>query len=674
MTGRRLSAVALAATLLLTWVGAPAAARPSGNPPPAATAAPRITVEGQDFEVAADGDFRVFLDITGAPAGSTVAVDIYDRIETVEDLAASTTPEPNGLLDNFDPFPLRPSDDEHQVTGFTIYLYGEGDDLRRDVPRPWVYELDEPGVYPVKIKLRDADGAILTTVVTYLVRQPADDQEVTPSDVALLTTVHQPPAPADPTGAGAAPVSAAYRERLDAVLQALADQPELPATFAVTPETAVRLGADPEAADTMIALGRAVDPDGDGLLLGGTYVDVDPAALVANDLRGELVRQAQLGRAALALTAGTPRATTWMVDHQLDRAAIDALHDLGVTRLVLPSSAVTGDQDQVAGPVRLPSTSGTVEAVTTGFFDLAGTRPEDPVLSGHQLYARLAATATINDGPAGVAVRVDPATADPVQLRTLLEGLGKRTTFVRATDLDRVFRDAPASGAPATLGAIDPPDLGRYPAELRRTRRLIDSYQSMVPDRPELGQGFRETVAVSASADLSLAERRRRLVAVEGELRDRFGGISTPASDRVTLGARNARFPLPITSKLGEPMKVVISLEASDRLSFPDETIEATLVGDRTLVQIPVRTRATGDTPLHIVVRTPDGGVVLAESRYRVRSTAVSNVGVLLTIGAGGFLALWWGRHWIRTRRRHRGRHGRVGDGPPSPAAPAGPT
>ena len=49
-----------------------------------------------------------------------------------------------------------------------------------------------------------------------------------------------------------------------------------------------------------------------------------------------------------------------------------------------------------------------------------------------------------------------------------------------------------------------------------------------------------------------------------------------------------------------------------------------------------------------------DGGVLLAEGRYTIRSTAVSGVGVVLTIGAAGFLALWWGRHLRRARRERR--------------------
>jgi len=37
-----------------------------------------------------------------------------------------------------------------------------------------------------------------------------------------------------------------------------------------------------------------------------------------------------------------------------------------------------------------------------------------------------------------------------------------------------------------------------------------------------------------------------------------------------------------------------------------------------------------------------------------VRSTAVSGVGLVLSIGAGLFLVVWWARHWHRTRRSAR--------------------
>ena len=73
-----------------------------------------------------------------------------------------------------------------------------------------------------------------------------------------------------------------------------------------------------------------------------------------------------------------------------------------------------------------------------------------------------------------------------------------------------------------------------------------------------------------------------------------------------------------------------------------------------TRIDIPVRARATGAFPLLIDVRTPDGRRSLSTSRYTVRSTAVSGVGLLLSVGAGVFLTVWWARHWRRTRRSRK--------------------
>jgi hypothetical protein len=63
----------------------------------------------------------------------------------------------------------------------------------------------------------------------------------------------------------------------------------------------------------------------------------------------------------------------------------------------------------------------------------------------------------------------------------------------------------------------------------------------------------------------------------------------------------------------------------------------------------------SGDTPVQVTVRSPDGNVVLATSRYTVRVTAVSGVGVVLTSGAALFLVIWWVRHWRSSARLRNG-------------------
>ena len=79
-------------------------------------------------------------------------------------------------------------------------------------------------------------------------------------------------------------------------------------------------------------------------------------------------------------------------------------------------------------------------------------------------------------------------------------------------------------------------------------------------------------------------------------------------------------------------------------------------------IDIPVHARVPGQSRVDISIRTPDGAVLLDEVRYSVRGTAISGLGLVLSVGAALFLLLWWARHWGQSRRaRHAA---------PTPAAP----
>ena len=128
-------------------------------------------------------------------------------------------------------------------------------------------------------------------------------------------------------------------------------------------------------------------------------------------------------------------------------------------------------------------------------------------------------------------------------------------------------------------------------------------------------------------------------------------GVTTPPTFSLTLTAREGTIPLTIRNDSGVPVRVLIRLR-SQKLEFPDgDTIERELIEESTRIDIRVRSRATGAFPLLIDVRTPDGERSLSTSRYTVRSTAVSGAGLVLSVGAGVFLTMWWARHWRRTRR-----------------------
>jgi len=99
---------------------------------------------------------------------------------------------------------------------------------------------------------------------------------------------------------------------------------------------------------------------------------------------------------------------------------------------------------------------------------------------------------------------------------------------------------------------------------------------------------------------------------------------------------------------------------SSTKLAFPDSTTPGRLDLTKTLVPgandftVPVTTRARATFPMVIEIRTPDGKEVLASSKVTIRSTALSGVGIALTIGAALTLVVWWFRHAYKRRRAAR--------------------
>ena len=96
------------------------------------------------------------------------------------------------------------------------------------------------------------------------------------------------------------------------------------------------------------------------------------------------------------------------------------------------------------------------------------------------------------------------------------------------------------------------------------------------------------------------------------------------------------------------------------RIKFDSDKLVFTKGAEQILTLLPrnntkrfaVETRTSGTFPLNIEVTSEDGRLPLSTARYTVRSTVISGVGIVLTIGAGLFLAIWWITHWRRSRRQ----------------------
>jgi hypothetical protein len=206
----------------------------------------------------------------------------------------------------------------------------------------------------------------------------------------------------------------------------------------------------------------------------------------------------------------------------------------------------------------------------------------------------------------------------------------------------------------AVLETREPSPFPGYPANVSLTRLTLAGFTAMAgPSNPLVADLGRRTLT-SGSNRLRPVERAAYLAAVTRTIRAESALIGAPPSQTVTLTSREGDIPLALTNDAGYRVRVRITFD-SDRLEFPEgDTLDVAIDPGGTVVSVPVRARATGSFPLAVEITSPDGVLVVATSRTTVRSTAVSGVGLALSIGAGLILLVWWLRHF---RRGRAGRH-----------------
>lgn len=653
MTRRGAQVVAVIVLLAVTVLGAPrshvaAQETDRSTGAPEDRPAPRVSLVRQSDEVEPDGTFDVFLDVRDAPAGSELAVDLYDRVTDLDQLETALSGEPRRALATYPVVPLSERARSSQTSGFSIQLHRSGEPAPG--PSVWSRRLDEPGVYPVRIRLRDADHAEIAQTVTFLHRLPSEPDGEPQLELALVLDLMGGPATLDDE----------TEQAILRLLEVLAEHPDVPVGINLGPERARRLLDDPEIEEQ---LGELLARD-QLELLGSPFVPIDPGRLVAEGFTEDVHSQAMLGRFTLAGLVGRAGSSTWLLRTPVDDEAAAILHRAGVTRTIVTDAVVT--VPPTSGPVRLGAGDDVPVAITSGLVELptAGAgEPDDPELAVVRVMTDALVRSSFSGHRSTSVAVLDPAT-DPDTLDHLLRRLERHETLVDV----HTPADLPIGGElpAAALRPIIVEPSRDYARARRAAEDLQASYRSMLDDR-DPDDTFDVEIARSASTELTDGERIDLLDRIRERLETALAGITTSPTERVTLGTRDAHVPVAFTSTASVPLRVRIHLEASDRLEFPQNDMETVLAPEqRTVVQIPVRSRTTGDTPMTLTVTTPDERIIIATGRYTVRSTAVSGVGLVLTVGAAGFLVIWWSRHILRARRlRHEGPDASDADGSP---------
>jgi Family of unknown function (DUF6049) len=461
---------------------------------------------------------------------------------------------------------------------------------------------------------------------------------------------------------------------------ALSDYRDVPTTLAVSPAAVAGI-EETHSRSGLRALEQLATLDAEEVL-GAPYVSVNVAALPAAGIAGEISAQVSRGDELLHTVGLRPTGGTWLDTtssfSQGDAGDLAAgLHEAGASQLVLSDNDLgSGGESNYtfAQPFTLDLGHGTSVTAVASDSTLSArftADPADPVLEAEQLLAGLSFVHFENaflPEPRGVVITPAPGwrPSGPF-METLLAGLSDNPAL-KAVTLSQLFSTVPVGGnhepdsrtlqsGPAGHGishtAADKIAVARQQLSSFAKATVVDG----APAPPELTT-LSDLLLATEAKGLSPAGRTAALDAYQRAFAGETGKISLATEQTVTFTAQQASIPITVLSAASYPVQVVVTL-TSDKFTFPDGNTRPLLL-DRptTSVRVTAQARTSGDRlPIEVTLHTPNGQLLLAHTVLTVHSTAISFVGVALTVLAGAVLLVWWARTWRRSRRQRPRAH-----------------
>ncbi len=651
------------------------------TPPTAALAqpAPALTLElvDQTLYVPPGGSFHLTLQFGGAiPEESRLYIEVYPQVEGTRAAFAAAAA---GEFDagTVPPGPINyPLDRERYTPDVTGRLELDVQTVvTRDEEALGTVRLAVDGVYPVRLAVRDDRNDTLTELVTFIVRLPEEAVEGELS-TAIVVPLDAPPSITSRPDA-IAPLDPDARAQWDAVIATLEASPGVPLTVVPRPEAvaALRRSGDGALADRLATTleGRQV--------LAPSFVDVDPTALVAAGLGDELTEQLDRGGDALAtsLPGVRPDRRTWTVDAGLDGRTAQQLEALGVDQWIVPEALLDdlppGESaaDPEASEVN-PAAMHTAEVVVDDGVALSAAAVPDVELSA--AFARGGPKSAVRrlelelaflwfQAPAdqraerGVLLSTPTDwTPDAAFVVDFLQHLAASPLLEPVTVDDYFGAVAPLTtpdDVPVTRG-LRPEraaDLGPLAADLRQARSELATLSGYVISTAEPSL-LEDALHVAVSSALTPEQRAPYFTRITERLDAVKRAVAPIDSETLTLTSRRAVLTITLQNRLSQDVQVRVQLSASKlTIDKPDQVVVLP-AGTTKPIEFEVEALATGAFPLSIQVRSPDRAILMRSSTWTVRSTAISGVGWMLSIGGLVFLAGWWVTHNRRVRRAKR--------------------
>jgi hypothetical protein len=501
------------------------------------------------------------------------------------------------------------------------------------------------GVYPVAVDLRTIGGAVHARLLTHLIFVPE-----APTGPKLAVGIVVPVrAPLALRADGHDRLAAADAAAIAAVGSALATLPSEGVVLNPAPETLGALTRGERAVDTaavtaLHALGA------NHSIVAAPFV----ATRAPESSAADRSASAQRGSELISEVFGTgPSAGLSLLEDSAD----DRLEaDPATPRVIVADKLLQPATQRVttAEPVlvrRSASRTTTLALIADSGLGAHLSNDASPVLAAHHLLADLATIYFDSPGRFRSIVVNPPAAwrANAAVLAPLLAGLAS-SPILGAAPVDRLFTPASAKATPRTRVLLNPAAASAPPSGFASLRRTVTSLESVMAESPDVAQSFTDRLLIAESASFDTAERKAYVASLTRAVAAERHQFVLPAGGSLTLTARRGAIPVTVRSTADYPAHVLLQV-ASDRLKFPGGSNRLITLSHRNTTQrFTVQSLGSGAFPLRILLKSPDGHVVLGQSRLTIRSTNASGVGIGLSLGALLFLLIWWVAHHRRLR------------------------
>ncbi len=557
--------------------------------------------------------------------------------------------------------------------------------LTVDVPTDVVNSIEErlkferPGLYPIRIELVAGSGDARTVVATHgtiVQRLAGPGEPVLPSppiNLAVVAAV-EPFAPGATSAVDQGAVERAGVAELRTATD-LADALASPITLAAPPPIVSA------AASTDDGAARLADSLANDEFVAGPAVAFDVSSAVAVDRADQFARQ--LGAGVDMLTAAVPttpsRRDVWVATEPLSAPGAQELRDLGFRFLLMPQALYRETIDAT-----LPDTDLFVEAalpdgqtlpiilVSSLSDDLTAPGTDAVLQSSTALGWAIGTVSTLllEQGSAPLLQRSNvlstpDLTAPDPRLLEALETVVATTPSVRfvpastltgTTDTQRADSGEPlVAELPERAGPV----LDARVELLDATGLSMASAGSMLAlddPRPAEWAARLDALISTAYTDEQVTAAVADIQAEGDALRD---AVIPPEPFTFTLTGRSGAIEIRVQNTSGEPLDIVVRM-ASPKVSFPGALDPLSDVGDHpvtlrpddeTSLEIPVRARSNGTSPITVELLTPAGQSLGEPVTLTSRVTAFTGLGQVLTAGFVLVLLSWWFAQWRRRRR-----------------------